>query len=178
VARRWYGHRAYFSVNPGDPSGHFFTMPTSFDNPSFSDGDKLLRTMLGWQVQTELTDGGGIPGRGPWPMGISAVYSPDPGGDPLAGNGFPIGGAALWRESIDWRREYFTDGATHSWCWSAHSGQLRSTSVARDIIDTTIASLDVSIGFDDSAADSFPADVDYAPLTAFGYVWLEYLVEQ
>jgi hypothetical protein len=177
MARRWFGRRAYFNINPGSPGSDSFQMFASFDNPTFHDGDSLLRILFGWQAQTELTDFGGVPDRGPWPMFVTVAWEPDPDGDTEI-SAPPIGGAGLWRESVAWQRVHFTDGATTSFAWEAHSGQPRSGAGQRKTIDKTISQLVCTASFDNSAADDFPADTFYVPLNVRGNMWLEYLVEQ
>jgi len=177
VSRRWFGRRAYFNINPIVGGGSTFEMDFSFDGPEFNDGDSLLRILLGWQMQTDLTDFEGVPDRGPWPAFVTARFNPDPDGDPGIGAP-PIGGDALWRESVDWRRRHFTDGSTNSYCWEAHSGPMRSGQGQRKAIDKTISEVACVVSFDNTAADDFPLDVGYVPLNAFGFVWLELLVQQ
>jgi hypothetical protein len=175
VAKIWYGQRAYFLINPEFTSS--FEMHISFANPTFHDGDKLLRILFGWEAQTALTDGAGVPDRGPWPMLVKLAYQPDPGGDLVVFQPNDAGTALLWREAVDWRPRYFTDGSVHSWGWEAHSGQLRSSPAQRDIADHTVAELVAAVGFDAGWPD-FPADAGYQPLDVQGYLWVEYLVEQ
>lgn len=177
MTKRWFGRRGYYNINPGSPGSMSFQLFQSFDNPEFHDGDTLLRILFGWQCQTQLTDFGGVPDRGPWPAFVTLAFDPDPDGDPTIGVP-PIGGDALWRESVLWRRVEFTDGATTTFAWEAHSGQLRSGQGQRKAIDKTVSQLVATISLDNTAASDFPADTGYVPLNVFGNLWFEFLVDQ
>lgn len=177
MSRRWFGRRDYFTINPEDPFINEHTLVMSFDNPSFNDGDSLLRILLGWQAQTALTDFAGTPDRGAWPAFVTAQFNPDPDGDPSIGAP-PIGGDGLWREAVAWQRVHFTDGATHSYAWEAYSGQMRSGQGQRKAIDKTDSEVVARFSFDNSAANDFPSDTAYVPLDVTGFLWLEILVEQ
>ena len=177
MSRRWFGRRGYMNINPVSPSDSTFQLFASFDNPSFNDGDSLLRILFGWQLRTELTDFAGVPDRGPWPMFVTVAFEPAPDGDPEIGTP-PIGGDALWREGVAWQQVSFTDGATTSYAWEAYSGELRSGSGMRKAVDKTTSQLVANASFDNTAADNFPSDTFYVPLNLRGYLWFEYLVEQ
>ena len=176
MSRQWFGDREYFTINPIAPGADAHYVHIPLGEPIFHFGDKLLRVLFGWEMETDLTDGAGSPGLNAWPVIVKLAFVPDPDGDLVDFQPNVMGTSLLWREAVDWRPRYFTDGTTHSWKWEARSGQMRSSPANRDLKDVDVDELVMAVGFD-SSAPGFPGTVGYQPLNASGYVWCEFLME-
>lgn len=174
MARRWFGFRDIGKVGFTPPLDTFLQFDVTLGGPQYNDGDTIVRTLFGWRVQTDLTDGAGAPSNPMWPAFVALAYTPDPNGEPQGGAEAP-GGALLCREMVAWEEVSWTDGTLHSQRWYGNSYTVISGQGQRIIHDKSIAQLELSFGFD-TGLRNFQLINMQAP-DAYVLLWAEWLVE-
>lgn len=172
---RWFGGR----IN-GEASIAPFTTDQiygceGFDTPEIHDGDTLVRVLVRWRVETDIEDNSSGIQRNAWPVFMNVVFTPDPSTDPIADPVGP-GGAALWREALDWQPQPWTDGALFGTKWFADSGQPRSGEAQRIIHDKTTAQL--CFGWKYLTGETGIDDTSYIPFVTRGWVQVDFLLLQ
>jgi hypothetical protein len=151
VPKVWYGLRAQGRI--GFTGGDTRTAEAEmfFSSPTFNNGDKVLRTLFSWQLETELLSSSDALQNMMWPAFVCLTYHPDPDGD-VEASASAAGGAALWREQVTWNRSNYTDGTLYAVKYVAGSYGMRSGQGTRDIHDTDTAKLIMSVSFPDGMA--------------------------
>jgi len=177
MTRAWFGNRTYFHIDINIGGDDQVSIEVPLSGPNVDDGDTIVRTLFGWYMQTDLVDNSSGLQRAPWPMIVKLTYEPDPDGEPVSSNPPEVGGAALWRESVQWWPLTWTDGTLFATKWTAHSGALRSAQGQRVIQDKTTALLRMGVGYD-AGGSGFGGDTDWIPVVVNGFLWVEYLLLQ
>jgi len=172
--RFWSGEAFPFIV--GTSGGSIATEDSAnytFNSLIYEDGDKIVRTLVGYRWDTRLIENSLLTDEHPQALAMSVIYVPSPDSE---GSAFDIiGGDKLWFGHSGWRRYAWTDGTTFSTGWEADSGEWHDIKADRIIQDKTTGFIQVGVSI-----DPFNGFFGHstAAFTAEGWMGIRFLIER
>jgi len=167
----WLGVRSVFTLSGVDDTNIDIF---SLDNIHVIDGvSRIDRILVRYGLHTALMENTEIGSKDMRPTGFRVSFSPSPDGE-FGQVAAGLGGDALWRETVQWQPQYFTDGALFSTKWWARPENTRSAQGRRTIFFKSEAELAIQVGFyqtEDEISDS-----NYVEPDVVGWIQVDYLL--
>lgn len=170
--KRWFGFRG---------SGPLLTefsdqliASASLDFTNITNGDTILRWLVGWRLETVLLDNSSGIEKAVVPFFVSVGYTPTPDGEEAGSAGSP-GGDQIYRDFARWRPQPWTDGSLFATKWYADSpGGMVSVQGQREIHNKTTAEVNINIQPDHGGIGLTGTDYIFPDVKAWW--WVEILV--